>query len=140
MGMIETHTTWEDSGFDCEHCGGEILKRTDHETGLPDHTCYQCRECGCQWSLNGDLERVGSGTYCKAAAREQGEESGIDVGELTDWVNKLSKNLWILLAIIAGVILMRFGGAIVLRYVAPVVLLGVGAYFLLRYGRTQEWW
>ncbi len=138
--MIETETTWEDSGFDCEHCGGEILRRTDHETGLPDRTCLQCGACGCQWSLNGELERVGSGTYCKAAARETGEVDSFDLGDLTDLANKLSKNLWILLAVIAGVLLLRFGGAIVLRYVLPVIILGVGAYLLLRYGRTQSWW
>lgn len=138
--MIETETTWEDSGFDCDHCGGEILKRTDHETGLPDHTCFQCRACGCQWALSGELERVGKGTYCKAAARQSGEAESFDLGDLADLANKLSKNLWILLAIIAGVLLLRFGGVIVLRYVLPVILLGVGAYLLLRYGRTQSWW
>ena len=43
-------------------------------------------------------------------------------------------------AIIAGVVLLRFGGAIVLRFVLPLIALGVGAYLLLRYGRTQSWW
>jgi hypothetical protein len=138
--MIETETTWKDSGFDCDHCGGEILKRTDHETGQPDRTCFQCRVCGCQWSLDGQVLRVGDGDYCKAAAREREPEQAFDVGDLTDWVNKLSKNLWILLAIIAGGVLLRFGGGIVLRYLLPVILLGVGAYLLLRYGRQQSWW
>lgn len=140
--MIETKTTWKDSGFDCDHCGGEILKRTDHETGQPDRTCFQCRVCGCQWSLDGEILRIGDGAYCKAAARERGrvEQSTFDVGDLTDWANKLSKNLWILLAIIAGVVLLRFGGGIVVRYLLPVLLLGGGAYLLLRYGRTQRWW
>ena len=137
---IETKTTWKDSGFDCDHCGGEILKRTDHETGRPDRTCFQCRVCGCQWSPDGDILRVGDGTYCKAAAREHADEPALDVGDLADWVNKLSKNLWILLAIIAGVILLRFGGAIVMRYLFPIILIAVAAYVLLRYGRTQSWW
>ncbi len=65
--MIETNTKWKDSGFDCDHCGGEILERTDRETGQADFICYQCRECGCQWTLSGDVLRVGSGTHCKAA-------------------------------------------------------------------------
>lgn len=138
--MIETETTWKDSGFDCDHCGGEILQRTDHETGQPDHTCFQCRVCGCQWALEGEVLRVGDGPYCKAAARARGREATVDVGDLTDWVNKLSKNLWILLAIIAGGVLLRFGGGIVLRYLLPVILLGVGGYVLLRYGRKQSWW
>jgi predicted RNA-binding Zn-ribbon protein involved in translation (DUF1610 family) len=137
---IETETTWKDSGFDCDHCGGEILERTDYETGRPDQTCYQCRNCGCQWSLDGQVQRIGDGPYCKAAARERDAVPAFDVGELTAWVNKLSKNLWILLAIIAGVILMRFGGGIVLRYLLPVIVLGAGAYVLLRYGQKQKWW
>ncbi len=138
--MIETETTWKDSGFDCDHCGGEILKRTDRETGRPDISCYQCKECGCQWSMDGDLERVGGGPYCKAAAREQGETAAVDMGRLADWVNKLSKNLWILLAVVAGIVLLRFGGGIVIRYVLPLVIIGVGGYFLVRYGRAQSWW
>ena len=138
--MIETETTWKDSGFDCDHCGGEILQRTDYETGQPDFTCYQCRNCGCQWTLAGDMLRVGNGPYCKAAAREREPSPAVDIGELTDWVNKLSKNLWILLAIIAGVILLRFGGGVVVRYLFPVILLLVGGYVLLRYGQKQSWW
>lgn len=138
--MIETNTTWEDSGFDCEHCGGEILKRTDKETGLPDHICYQCRECGCQWDLEGEIIRIGTGEYCRAAARQNAPEAGFDMGEVADWANKLSKNLWILLAIIGGVLLLRFGGAIVVRYVLPLILLGIAAYVLVRYGRKQSWW
>ena len=59
-------------------------------------------------------------------------EPTFDVGNLTDWANKLSKNLWILLAIIAGVVLLRFGGGIVVRYLLPIVLLGGAAYVLLR--------
>jgi len=140
--MIETKTTWKDSGFDCEHCGGEIYERTDHEPGRPDFVCFQCRACGCQWSLDGEVLRVGDGPYCKAAARRRTPEPSFDfnAGDLTDLANKLSKNLWILLAIIAGVILLRFGGGIVVRYLLPVVLLGGAAYVLLRYGRTHEWW
>jgi hypothetical protein len=139
--MIETRTTWKDSGFDCDHCGGEIYERTDHETGRPDQVCFQCRACGCQWSPDGDVLRIGDGPYCKAAARRRMPESSeFDVGDLTNWANKLSKNLWILLAVIAGAILLRFGGGIVVRYLLPVILLGGAAYVLLHYGRKQEWW
>jgi predicted RNA-binding Zn-ribbon protein involved in translation (DUF1610 family) len=137
---IETETTWQDSGFDCDHCGGEILERTDSETGRPDRTCYQCRACGCQWSLDGRVLRIGDGPHCKAAAREREGAAAFDLGRLAEWANKISRHLWILLAIIAGAVLLRFGGGIVLRYLLPVILLAVGAYLLLRYGQKQKWW
>ena len=35
---IETITLWEDAGYDCDHCGGRILRRTDRETGLRDRS------------------------------------------------------------------------------------------------------
>ena len=136
--MIETETTWEDSGFDCDHCGGVILKRIDRETGLPDRISYQCRECSCQWDLDGQVVRVGTGPYCKAAA--PAADDGFDMGDLSDWVGLLSRNLWILLAIVAGVVLLRFGGAVVARFVLPLILLAVGVYVLIRYGRKQQWW
>jgi predicted RNA-binding Zn-ribbon protein involved in translation (DUF1610 family) len=143
--MIETSTDWEDSGFDCDHCGGEIFKRIDHETGRADHVSYQCGECGCQWALGGDVLRIGEGTYCRAAARarhQPNEPVGlpdipVDFGQ---WSGLLSKSLWILLALVAAVILLRFGGAIVMRLLLPFALVGVGAYLLVRYGRAQSWW
>jgi len=143
--MIETSTDWEDSGFDCDHCGGEILKRIDHETGRQDETSYQCGECGCQWALGGDVLRIGEGTYCQAAARaryKEREPAGLPEipVDLEQWSGLLSKSLWILLALVAAVILLRFGGAIVLRLLLPFALVGVGAFLLVRYGRAQSWW
>ncbi len=143
--MIETSTDWEDSGFDCDHCGGELLKRIDHETGRPDFISYQCAECGCQWGVEGDLLRLGKGTYCKAAKRErnkQQETSGMpDLPvDLNQWAGLLSKSLWILLAVIAGVIMLRFGGMIVFRLLLPFAVVGIVAYFLVRYGREKSWW
>ncbi|MCA9952630.1 MAG: hypothetical protein KDE48_23435 [Anaerolineales bacterium] len=132
--MIETETRWEDSGFDCEHCGGEILLRTDIETGRADFQCYQCKECACQWLLSGDLHRIGDGAQCKKAAKASEAEGEVH------WVDRLSRSLWILLAIIAGVMLLRFGGGLVIRLLLPLIALGVLGYVLVRYGRTQEWW
>jgi len=142
---IKTSTDWEDSGFDCDHCGGEILKRVDHETGLPDAISYQCGECGCQWATGGDVLRIGKGTYCRAAQRErqrQHEPTGLPEipVDINEWAGWLSKSLWILLALIAAVILLRFGGVIILRLLLPIAVVAVGAYLLVRYGRTQSWW
>lgn len=136
--MIETETTWEDSGYDCDHCGGVILKRIDRESGLPDRVRYQCRECSCQWELDGRLTRAGTGRFCKAV--EQAGTGGFDAADVTQWVNLLSRNLWILLAIIAGVFFLRFSGGLVARYLLPALLVGVGVYALVRYGQRQQWW
>ncbi len=143
--MIETSTTWKDSGFDCDHCGGEILQRTDRETGQADFVCYQCKECGCQWTIGGDVLRIGSGTYCKAAQiQRQRDNEPTTLPEipidLSKWAGLLSRSLWILLALIAGAILLRFGGAVVIRYILPLIVLGVGGYFLMRYGKAKSWW
>lgn len=138
--MIETETTWEDSGFDCDHCGGVILKRIDRETGLPDRIRLQCRECSCQWDLDGQLVRSGTGTYCKSVPVQKAELQSFDMDDVTHWLNLLSRNLWILLAVIAGVVLLRFGGGIVIRYLLPVVLIVGSLYALLRYGQRQQWW
>ena len=143
--MIETSTDWEDSGFDCDHCGGEILKRIDYETNRPDRISFQCAECGCQWAIGGDILRIGTGTNCAAAQRQRHKEQetsnlpNIPV-DLNQWTGLLSKSLWILLAVIAAVILLRFGGAIVIRLILPIAVVAVGVYLLVRYGRAQSWW
>ena len=84
--MIKTSTDWEDSGFDCDHCGGEILKRTDHETGRADFISYQCAKCGCQWAEGGDVLRIGHGAYCRSAQRRrmQQQQETITPPELPD--------------------------------------------------------
>jgi hypothetical protein len=143
--MIETSTDWEDSGFDCDHCGGEILKRIDHETGRPDFVSYQCASCGCQWSEGGDVLRIGNGTYCRAAQRRRmRQQEAPDAPKIPVNLNQLSgllsKSLWILLAVVAAVILLRFGGSVVLRLILPFAVIAIGGYFLVRYGRTQSWW
>lgn len=134
MAKISTETTWEDSGYDCDHCGGEILLRTDRETGQPDAVCYQCRECGCQWTLSGDVQRVGSLSNCRTAYKDRVDTPPVN------WQDLLSRRLWVILALVAGVVLLRFGGGAALRFLLPLLLIGVAAFLLVRYGRTQMWW
>ena len=130
--MIETGTRWEDSGYDCSHCGGEILKRYDHETGQPDQTRLQCKQCGCQWSLDGQLVRVGKEKSCKDAGHMP-----VDV---PPWLQVVSRRLWLLIALIAGVILLRFGGMMMFRLLLPAILVGFVAYSVVKFGREQAWW
>jgi hypothetical protein len=134
--MIETNTSWQDSGFDCDHCGGEIAKRTDRETGQSDRVCYQCRQCGCQWSLNGSVMRIGNSRYCEAAQRER-------MGtKATDFL--VSRRVLIVLGILLILAVLRFGGfgafAMLLRFLLPVALVAVIVMYVVRYGREQEWW
>lgn len=130
--MIETRTTWRDSGYDCDHCGGEIHERTDYETGQPKSVCYQCRRCGCQWSLGGDVLRVGNGRYCQAAQIKRSNPMS-DGFTLPAW-------LVIVLAVLTLLILVRFGGLVALRYLIPVAIAALVVFSLVRLGREQEWW
>ena len=134
--MIETKTSWEDSGYDCDHCGGEITKRTDYETGQPKRVCYQCKQCGCQWNLKGDAIRVGNGPYCRASQRER---AGTPPGEFL-----LSPRVLIILGIVLLLAVARFGGFGALfslfRLLIPLAVVGIIIYYVVKFGREQEWW
>jgi hypothetical protein len=130
--MIETQTAWEDTGYDCDHCGGRILRRTDRETGQPDRKCLQCESCSCQWTLDFQPLRVGGKPSCRAAQRRREAK-----GETADPYSR-----WLLLglAAIALLLLVRFGGVVVLRAAIPVALAALAVYAIGRYGRHEGWW
>lgn len=134
--MIETKTEWQDSGYDCDHCGGEIAKRIDKETGQPDSVCFQCKKCACQWSIAGDVLRVGHSRQCRTAQRER---AGTKPGEFL-----LSRRVIIILAILALVAVARFGGFGALfaltRLLIPLAAIALVVSLVVRYGREQEWW
>lgn len=131
--MIETGTTWDDTGFDCDHCGGRILQRTDRETGRPDFSCYQCEACGCQWSLDNKPIRTGRKAACRRAQRAREEQS-------TPAEDNYSKWILVGFVVLAALFLLRFGGGVAVRILLPLIVVGVAAFFLIRYGRQQEWW
>ncbi|MCA9972065.1 MAG: hypothetical protein KC425_17695, partial [Anaerolineales bacterium] len=112
--MIKTRTSWKDSGYDCDHCGGKILLRTDHETGQPKQELYQCELCGCQWALNGDVLRIGNSSSCETAQEER-------VAETAD-EERLSRRFVIVLSIVAVLLIGRFGGIAALRLIIPLAL------------------
>jgi hypothetical protein len=127
--MFETKTTWEDSGHDCSHCGGEVLKRTEQ---MPDGTTavsLQCRECGCQWSLDGEWLKVGNGRACQAAHRE-------NKGEPRQLSRRLT-NVAIVLLLLA---IARFGGIGALRYLIPLAVLAAIGWTIHKVGREFQWW
>ncbi|MFQ5419852.1 MAG: hypothetical protein ACE5FD_05560 [Anaerolineae bacterium] len=130
--MIETKTIWDDSGFDCDHCGGEVSRRTDKETGLPDKVCYQCMQCGCQWKLAGDVQRVGHGRACAKAARERAGTNPLTFLQ--------SPRVMVLLGIILLLVLIRFGGFGIIRPLIPLAIIGYVVYRIHRYGQERMWW
>lgn len=130
---IETSTTWEDAGYDCDHCGGRILRRTDRETGLRDRSCFQCEQCSCQWTLERRPLRVGKTPACRAAQRERAAESETSRAPYSHW-------LLIALGVVVLFGLLRFGGGVVLRAALPSLLLAAVVVAVLYYGRRNGRW
>lgn len=130
--MIETKTTWKDTGYDCDHCGGQILRRTDSETGQPKRVCYQCKVCGCQWRTNGDVLRIGSGPDCRTAQEAR-------MGQTRD-EGQLTRRFVIILGIVALLLILRFGGILALRLLIPLGLAIVILIALTRFAREKGWW
>lgn len=132
--MIETKTTWEDSGYDCDHCGGQIFQRTDYETGQAPRICYQCRACGCQWTMDGSLQRIGSLASCKVAGRRrvraEDDGSGLNVPR---W-------LWMVAVVLFFLVAIRFGGLAALRFLVPLALGALAVRYAYQLGREREWW
>jgi len=129
--MIETRTTWEDSGHDCEHCGGVVWKRTDH---LPDggtEVSFQCRQCSCQWTQAGDWLRVGNGRHCRQAHRQfmHANVEGL-------W----SRRVFIALGVILLLVIVRVGGLGALRFLLPLFLMGFVVWTVVRLLRERKWW
>ena len=125
---IETSTLWEDAGYDCDHCGGRILRRTDRETGLRDRSCFQCEQCSCQWTLERRPLRVGKTSACRAAQRGRASAAETAQPPYVRW-------LLIGLSVVVLLALLRFGGGVGLRAVLPLVLLAVGGLVYLYYNR-----
>jgi hypothetical protein len=131
--MIETKTTWQDSGYDCDHCGGRVLERTDSETGQPARVCYQCEVCGCQWTLSGDMLRVGQRRACADAAKAREDVPVTYTPDRRRWL------YWA--AVILGLLfLLRFGGFAFIYGLIPLLLVGGTLYLVLQFGKEQQWW
>ncbi|WP_420643251.1 hypothetical protein [Candidatus Leptofilum sp.] len=132
--MIKTETTWNDSGYDCDHCGGQILKRTDVETGQPARVCYQCQACGCQWQLSGDVMRIGNLNSCRRAQRVRAKsqvQTGIDPIKLR--------------LIVVGTVLflgamVLVGGLTAIRFLVPIGLAAFVFWTIYQMGKERMWW
>ena len=129
--MIETRTTWDDSGYDCQHCGVKIYKRTDYETGRSPRTCFQ-GERGCQWSEDGRFLRVGNHPNCRKLHR-RGVLDEPKPTRVPTWVWTVAGVLFLLLVV-------RFGGLAALRLLVPIALAVAALLFVYRLGRERQWW
>ncbi|MCB8943270.1 MAG: hypothetical protein H6658_05905 [Ardenticatenaceae bacterium] len=131
--MTRQDVTWEDSGFDCDHCGGEILKRS-HRTIPEKEQYFQCSQCGCRWSIEGEVLRVGDGPFC--------QNTGYQRQSLP-----ADKRLWWLAAGVGLLLAFWFGGTAIfsflftlVRFLIPLgilVLIIMAIYWL---GRQQDFW
>jgi hypothetical protein len=123
--MIETNTAWSETAYDCVHCGGIIMKRIDQETGQPDRVCHQCGQCGCQWSLAGELLRAGHGPQCRAYKQEvESSEWPEIMGKLPQWPR--SPWVYVALAVFIFLLLTRAGIiAILIRVSLPLLVVAL---------------
>lgn len=132
--MIETQTTWNDSGYDCDHCGGQILERTDIETGQPAQVCYQCQVCGCQWQLDGDVLRVGNMTSCRRAQRVRVKS------QVTEQINPNQMRLAVGVGILVLLGIVFFGGLVAVRFLVPVAIALFVSRAVYQMGKERMWW
>ncbi|MEM7112403.1 MAG: hypothetical protein AAF614_08220 [Chloroflexota bacterium] len=149
--MSDKETLWEDSGFDCNHCGGEIHKRIDRELGHHKTTSFQCRQCHCRWSIHGALLTIGNLPVCQQADARTSRRprtavkppSPVTIAEKLPRIDvtKALNRIIITLAVVVGFLfLLRFAGAVLFRFFVPGLIVGVIAYLVFRMGRQQEWW
>lgn len=126
---METKTTWEDTGRDCQFCGGEIFRRTDEEPRRIT-AYYQCQRCGAQWSLGHELIRESSVTTTP-------EKDSVQA-----WFAKVPRWVWVLVAVLLVIGALRFSviGVVLMRVLIPAVFVGIVAGVIYMYGRWMDWW
>lgn len=131
---------WLDSGYDCDHCGGEILRQKARRPLRPNNAYYRCRVCGCEWTLQGNVVQIGSGEFCHEA---QSRRTGPVVAEKTDWLTRLSQIprwLQVVVGLALLIVFLRLGGLMLFRLLLPLAVIGLVVYLIIRFGQEQEWW
>ena len=132
--MIETETIWNDSGYDCDHCGGQILERTDLETGQPAQVCLQCQGCGCQWQLDGEIIRIGNLTSCRRSQRERSTEPA------QTNINPFQLRLIVVASLLFLGAIIFFGGLTAIRFLVPIAIAVFVFWRLYQLGKERMWW
>lgn len=129
----------EDSGFDCDHCGGEILINRTVTSGRPVHGYYVCQSCGCEWTLKGDVLHIGTSSGCKAAQRNRMGGDGFQIPEISE-ISVWRRAALIIGGMILFLVLLRFGGLMLFRFLLPLFVIGFLIYLVFKLGREQQWW
>lgn len=135
--LEETDLT--DSGYDCDHCGGEIYITHKLMTGRPAAGYYLCRRCGCEWTLKGDVLHIGVVASCRSAQKQRIGGDSFSLPELPAFSGR-RRILWGVGVVILLLVLLRFGGLMLFRFLLPLLVLGVLVYLVFKYGREQMWW
>ena len=131
--MAKQNIDWQDSGYDCEHCGGEILAGSE-KTVLKQAKVFQCNKCGCRWSSGGKLLEIGNGPFC--AAHSSAESKPID-----------KRYWWIGGVALVSLLFFRFGGALIftvgaslIRLLIPLGILVLIGMLVFHLGRQMGFW
>ena len=132
--MIEAKSTFQDSGYDCDHCGGRVLIRTDKETGQPAQEYYQCELCGCQWELSGGVLRVGQHSNCPQAQQKR------QVPSEGEPLLPFPPIFLIIGFVVALILLIYVGGIVAIRFLIPITIAVVVAFGVFRLGKEKMWW
>ncbi|MFZ1396643.1 MAG: hypothetical protein WAS33_07090 [Candidatus Promineifilaceae bacterium] len=132
--MIETETIWNDSGYDCDHCGGQILERTDFETGQTTRVCYQCQGCGCQWKLSGEVLRIGSKNSCRRAQRVR------TTSQSQTTINPFKLRILVVASLLFLGSLIYFGGLTAVRFLVPIGIAVFVIWTVYQMGKERMWW
>lgn len=135
----EQKTNLEDSGFDCDHCGGEILISRKITAGRPLPGYYLCNRCGCEWTLKGDVIHIGTGKDCKVSQRKRMAGAAVQLPELSE-ISVWRRAALIMGGVILLLVLLRFGGLMLFRFLLPFLVIGLLIYLVFKWGRGQDWW
>jgi hypothetical protein len=132
--MTRRGIKWQDSGFDCSHCGGEILKHA-HRTIPEKEQYYQCNQCSCRWSVGGEILRVGDQPHCQ------------DTGYQRPYLPTDNRLWWAIGIAVLFLIFLRFGGVAlfgavfsVLRFLIILSLPILIIFAIYWVGQKQGFW
>lgn len=134
---------WIDSGFDCDHCGGEMLRLNARRPLHPNDPYYRCHTCGCEWTRRREITRLGDGPHCHLA---QGQRlSSTPTATPADWLARLKQTprwLRVVAVVLLLLLALRFAAFsfMLLRLLVPLVLVGLALYLIHRFGQEQRWW
>jgi hypothetical protein len=141
--MSVEQDAWIDSGSDCDHCGGELLRLAAKRPLLPNDPYYRCRACGCEWTQRQEIVRLGDGPHCHLAQGQRPNPSS--PASPPDWLARLKETPRWLLFVAVGLLLLlalRFAAFsfILLRLLIPLAVIGLVLYLVHRFGQEQRWW